>query len=333
VNARRRKKKVRISPWAWIVVPAVFVTVFAAGMYLGLHRQEAQPSTGSETAAATVRAVAPQAPPPLVLERPEAAPPTDTADAVTDSLPGPATEVPAASTATTTVGAANPVARVALVIDDLGRSLGELDAIRALGIPITYSVLPFEVRTPQVVAQLQLDGVEFLCHMPMEPGNGANPGPGALTSSMSRRQLRRAARAALDAVPGAVGVNNHMGSELTTDPRAMETVLKLLAKRHIFFLDSRTSADTLGYQVARSLGVPATERQVFLDGDLAPLAIADEFERLLQIARLNGSAVGIGHPHAVTLEVLAEQIPLARAQGFEFVAVSLLVDRDHPMAQ
>jgi len=321
--AKRRKKRVRISPWVWIVLPVVFVTVFAAGMYVGLRRQDQPLAAGKSASEAGERSAVPD----LTVRSP-----MESSEGGDDVATRPDPDELVESTETGTVESVMPVAYVALVIDDLGRSLEEVRAVGALGVPITYSVLPFEVKTPQVVAALNREGEEILCHLPMEPGNGANPGPGALTLSMSRRKLRKAVRAALDAVPGAAGVNNHMGSVFTADPRAMETVIKVLAKQEIFFLDSRTSADTLGYQVARRLGVPAVERQVFLDPDPAPQAIAFQFDRLLQIARLNGSAVGIGHPHAVTLEVLAEQIPLAREQGIEFVAVSNLVDRDHPMA-
>ena len=100
-----------------------------------------------------------------------------------------------------------------------------------------------------------------------------------------------------------------------------------VAEKGLFFLDSRTSAESVGYQEAERLGIPAAERQVFLDDDLRPDAIAEEFRRMLQIATEKGFAIAIGHPHAATLEVLARELPRARAAGYEFVPVSYLVDR------
>jgi polysaccharide deacetylase 2 family uncharacterized protein YibQ len=218
-------------------------------------------------------------------------------------------------------------ARVAVVIDDLGRSVADLDTLDALGVPLTYAVLPFESHTPEVAAELARRDREVLVHLPMEPVNGANPGPGALTRAMGRRELVRATRAALAAVPGAVGVNNHMGSGLCTDRRAMRTVLGVLEKRGLYFLDSRTTADTVAYQVATSLGIPAAERQVFLDREPTPEEITHQFRRLLALARERGSATAIGHPHPETLEVLAREIPGAVERGYDFVPVSFLLQR------
>lgn len=218
-------------------------------------------------------------------------------------------------------------ARVAVVIDDLGRSLEDVQTLGALGVPLTYAVLPFESQTAAVTAELRRQRREILLHLPMEPANGANPGPGALTRTMDGAALERATRAALAAVPGAVGVNNHMGSGLSADAAAMHAVLGVLARRDLFFLDSRTSADTVAYRVANSLGIPAAERQVFLDRDPDPEAIAYQFRRLLTLAGERGSAIAIGHPYPETLAVLAREIPVAVEMGYELVPVSFLVQR------
>lgn len=218
--------------------------------------------------------------------------------------------------------------RVAVVIDDLGRSLEDLQPLESLGVPVTYAVLPFEEQTPQVVAELRKRRVEMLLHLPMEPKNsGRDPGPGALRRGMGDDELREKTLAALKAVPGAVGVNNHMGSGLSADHGPMVTILSLLAERSLFFLDSRTSAESVGYQVALDLGMPAAERQVFLDDDLSPEAIRGQFQRLLDVARTHGAAIAIGHPFPETLAALKSEVPKAKAQGYEFVPVSYLLTR------
>jgi uncharacterized protein len=218
-------------------------------------------------------------------------------------------------------------ARVAVVIDDLGGSVDDLRPLVGLGVPVTYAVLPFEEQTPQVVAELRRRNAEILLHLPMEPKNGANPGPGALLQHMTDDELRQRTVAALRAVPGAVGVNNHMGSLLSSEEGPMNTVLGVLAERRLFFLDSRTSAESVGYKVATQLGIPAAERQVFLDGDPAPEAIRTQFQHLLDLARSRGAAIAIGHPHTTTLAVLVSEVPKAKAAGFEFVPVSYLLTR------
>ncbi len=239
-------------------------------------------------------------------------------------------EAPAAvPAATETVTPAGPVhgARIALVIDDLGHDVADLRPLEALGVPVTYSVLPYEPQTPEVVAELRRRKAEILLHLPMEPVHGENPGPGALLQGMSDGELRQKTEDALKAVPGAVGVNNHMGSLLSSEEGPMNTVLSVLAERNLFFLDSRTSAQSVGYKVALSLGVPAAERQVFLDGDESPEAIHAQFQRLLSVARAKGSGIAIGHPHPETLAALTREVPKAKAEGFEFVPVSYLLTK------
>lgn len=217
--------------------------------------------------------------------------------------------------------------RVALVIDDLGRSVDDLRLLAALGVPLTYAVLPFETETPEVVAELRRRRAELLLHLPMEPKGHGNPGPGALLERMTDDELRQKTIAALRAVPGAVGMNNHMGSLLSSEEGPMNTVLGVIGERRLFYLDSRTSGGSVGYKVATELGIPAAERQIFLDDDPGPEAIRAQFQHLLDLARSRGSAIAIGHPHPATLAVLMNEVPKAKAAGYDFVPVSYLLTR------
>jgi uncharacterized protein len=224
-------------------------------------------------------------------------------------------------------GPEGPAGQLALVIDDLGRSVDEIVALEALGVPLSYSVLPYEAQTAEVVARLRAERREILCHLPMEPANAHDPGPGSLRRAMDLDSLAAATDRALARVPGAVGANNHMGSELTTDRAAMGTVLDVLQRHGLFFLDSRTSAGSVGFALARSLGLPAAERDVFLDDSADPEAIRAQVVRWLARSRERGAAVAIGHPRPTTLDVLREELPKAKAEGFTFVPVSFLLDR------
>lgn len=226
-----------------------------------------------------------------------------------------------------------PGTRVAVVIDDLGRSMEDVRTLRELGVPLSYAVLPFETRTPEVVDELNRRGEEILLHLPMEAAGPVDPGPGALRTGMKEAELVDGTRAALDAVPGAVGVNNHMGSLLSADDRSMRAVLSVVSERGLYFLDSRTSVETVGYRLASSLGIPSAERQVFLDRDTDARLVTYQFRRLLELARTRGSAVAIGHPHPVTLEVLTREIPRAIELGYELVPVSYLLERPGGLAR
>lgn len=226
-----------------------------------------------------------------------------------------------------------PAGRVALVIDDLGRSLDELDRAAALRVPLSYAVLPFERRTAEVVARLRAERREVLCHLPMEATGGEDPGAHAIRETQSAAEIAALTRRALDAVPGAVGVNNHMGSRVTSDATAMRAILGVVAERGLFFLDSRTTAESRAYELARELDVPSAQREVFLDAERTAEAVRTEFARLLEAARAKGAAIGIAHPHPPTLAALAPAIAAARREGFEFVPVSYLVDRNEKLPE
>ncbi|MDX1503989.1 MAG: divergent polysaccharide deacetylase family protein [Thermoanaerobaculia bacterium] len=292
------------------IVALVAVAAFAAGYLVG--RWRSTPAEAPATATAPpARPGEPRTPADAEFELPPS-------EAPAPSVAAPAPSPPPAPAAG---------ARVALVIDDVGRRVEDVTELEALKVPLSYGVLPFESRTSAVIAELERHGAEYLCHLPMEARNGADPGPGALTRGMSAAELDRATRWALDAVRGASGVNNHMGSAVMADADALEPVLKVLAERELFFLDSRTSPDTVGYAKARELGIPAAERKVFLDPESGAATVREQFRRLLEISRREGSAIAIGHPHQTTIAVLREEVPRALEAGYEFVPVSFLVDR------
>lgn len=331
----RGRKRVGLTGVLLFLVATVVATAAVYTGYQWLRRTES-PAAGSsgspdDTAppSATTRPTGksgagrgerPAPPPrqhPVSEPEPVPEPPAATAEPVRPAAPEPAR-----------VAVGSGEARVALVIDDLGRSIDDVEALERLGVPLTYAVLPFETATAEVAAALEERGEEVIVHLPMQPADGADPGPGALLGTMTDAELAAATRTALDAVPGAVGVNNHMGSVLSSDRRAMLAVLGVIAQRRLFFLDSRTSAETVAYRTATRLGIPAAERQVFLDPEPGAEAIRYQFSRLLELARRRGSAVAIAHPHPITLEVLATEIPEARRLGYELVPLSFLVERE-----
>jgi polysaccharide deacetylase 2 family uncharacterized protein YibQ len=313
--ARRRRSRGAGRGGVWLFVLGVLVG--AGVLYLVFRDQRYAPESRSE---------APEARPSVLREEPAGPAQAKTASSVQESeMPSLPPEAP--DTEPVADGETHLPGHVALVIDDLGERPEDLATLLALGVPVTYAVLPYEKHTQEVVAELRRRHVEMLLHLPMEPLNGEDPGPGALLTGMDDDELREKTEAALRAVPGAVGVNNHMGSRLSEDERALTPVLRVLAEHGLFFLDSRTSASSVGYRTARSLGLPSVERHVFLDRDPSPEAVRKQFQRLLELSRTRGAAVAIGHPLPDTLQVLTEEVPKARAEGFEFVPVSDLLDR------
>lgn len=209
---------------------------------------------------------------------------------------------------------------ISILIDDIGPALKP--GQRAIGLPgpVAFAFLPHTQHSAPLAEAAARRGKEVLLHLPMQAVQDGPLGPGAVTLEMDHVEFINAVRNALAAVPHTVGVNNHMGSLLTRHPGHMTWLMQeLKARGDLFFLDSRTSVQTVAERMAREQGVPALRRHVFLDHDPSPEAVAAEFERLIALARRQGHAIAIGHPYASTLSLLEQRLPLLKAQGVELI--------------
>ncbi len=218
-------------------------------------------------------------------------------------------------------------ALAAIVIDDLGNELAPAERIAGWKEPVAGAVLPGVAFSAAAARALERGGKEVLLHLPMEPAGypKVRPGPGVILRAQSDDEIVRILDADLATVPGAVGVNNHMGSVATADLRVMRVVARVLAARGLFFLDSRTTDATVAEKTAEEASVPSVSRRVFLDDVETAPAIRRQLAELVRRAREEGSAVAIGHPHAVTLGVLEEEMPGLASKGVKLVRVGELV--------
>ena len=198
-----------------------------------------------------------------------------------------------------------------IVIDDVGYSVTRGARAIALPGPITIAVLPFAPHTPHLVKQAVSAGKDVIVHQPMQPQPSAHAREeqGTLRLEMTPHKFDALVSAALDAVPGRVGLSNHTGSLLTAHHQPMQRLMQQLSQRGLYFLDSRTTAQTVALNVAQQFGVPALKRDVFLDHVPTADAIHQAFEQALYVARQQGHAVLIGHPYPVSLEYLEARLP------------------------
>lgn len=212
--------------------------------------------------------------------------------------------------------AAMPV--IAVCIDDLGPD-GAGTAL-ALRLPkdVTLSFLPFAPATPTLAQDAEKDGHEILAHVPMEAIGPIDPGP--MTLKVGAPDNVEKLAWALARVPGLSGINNHEGSKFSTDIVSLIPVAQTLSARRLFFFDSRTIAGSQIVPVAHKFGVASAGRDVFLDNVLSEAAIKTQLELLATKARKTGVAIAIGHPHQVTMRVLAAW--LADEHGVRLVPVS-----------
>lgn len=215
---------------------------------------------------------------------------------------------------------------LALVLDDAGNSLEAYDRFLEFPGPMAVAVLPQLDYSVQAAALAAAAGKEIMLHQPMEALRGGDPGPGSIGPADPLEKVSATIRENLRTVPGAIGVNNHMGSLATTDTQLMRTVLATLHDRGLFFLDSRTTADTVGRSVAAEVGIPFAERAVFLDNWRTRESILSALGHALELSQRGEPVVMIGHVTVPLLaEILLDVYPVLYAHGYEFVPISKLV--------
>lgn len=220
-------------------------------------------------------------------------------------------------------GVRRPV--LALVIDDLGWDASAGDRVVELPAPITVAVLPGTPSARRLADAAAGRGHEIILHQPMEALDARWPGPGAMSTRQDPDQLRRQLVENLAEIPHRVGVSNHMGSRLTAQAQAMNVVMDELAPRDLYFLDSRTTPDTVAFDAARAHAIPSTRRDVFLDVVIRREVIDRALTDALELAERRGHALAIGHPHAATLQVLEARMEEIRSR-VELVPVSRLIE-------
>jgi hypothetical protein len=243
-------------------------------------------------------------------------------------VPTPAPLPSAAPSAAASASPAVPVSgehRLAIIIDDCGQWPKTERALIALPVAITMSVMPKERYTQAIAQEADAAGKGVMLHLPMEPMNGMDPGPGKVTTAMSDAAIAAQVDEDVAAVPLAKGVNNHEGSKASSDPRVMKDVVAALAPKGLFFIDSRTSAQSVAQSVAAGAGMRTAARDVFLDNVDDVTAIEARLREAADDAEKNGSAIAIGHPRGATLEAIAALIPELQKRGITFVKASDLV--------
>jgi polysaccharide deacetylase 2 family uncharacterized protein YibQ len=224
-----------------------------------------------------------------------------------------------------TTARTNTPAKLAIVIDDLGNSLrAGLDAI-ALPAPITFAVMPHRKHSKLLAERAGRLGRDVLLHVPMSTVNGRALGAGGLNENLTEKDFKDILRFSIANTPYISGVNNHMGSQLTTHPIAMKWVMEVLEQEKLFFLDSRTHPKSVAYETALEMGLQSANRDVFLDNDVNIDHIHVQFKKALAIAKKYGSAIAIGHPHKATLTYLNHVLPQLEGSDVAIHSVSELL--------
>lgn len=217
--------------------------------------------------------------------------------------------------------AARHPAYLSIIIDDLGQNLPRDRRAMNLPGPITLAVMPDTPHAGEFAREAHKAGKTVIVHMPMDPAGG----PFAWRPDLSMDQLKSRLDAAFAAVPFNAGLNNHEGSRMTAQPEAMAMLMEQLQLRGKFFVDSRTSAQTVAAAKAQAIGLASVSRDVFLDDVRTPEAIATQLDTAIRLAKTQGSAVVIGHPYPVTLDLLEKRLPQLKAEGITWIPIRQMI--------
>ena len=216
---------------------------------------------------------------------------------------------------------------IAIVIDDFGYRQDMIAEFAAIRRPFTFAVIPFKAYSKDAAAKGLESGHQVMLHVPMEPMSGIEPSEAANTVrvGMTAGQLADLIDKATQSLPGIVGVNNHQGSKATADRRTMEAVMKVLKKKGLFFVDSRTNGRSVAAETARNEKVKTTENDIFIDGMADVAYVRKQLRAAGEMAMKVGSVTVIGHARPTTAAALREMIPELESRGIRFVFVSQLV--------
>lgn len=215
--------------------------------------------------------------------------------------------------------------QLAIIIDDLGYSARLGERSLHLSGAFTYAILPRAPQGPRLARMASRLDKEVMVHNPMSNTRGLPLDAGALSGEMSYRDFSATLQTNLSAIPGARGLNNHMGSQLTREPRAMGWLMEALRKRGLYFIDSRTTAASQAWETARRYRVPSLQRDIFLDNERDPAQIRQQLVKAIALARERGHALAIGHPYPETLSALEEIDAMLALAQVTLVPVSQLL--------
>ncbi len=216
---------------------------------------------------------------------------------------------------------------VAIIVDDMGSSLKEAQELLSIGIPITFSIIPGLPKVKGVAAAAKASSQDIMIHIPMESQGYPKQRleSNGLLTRYSAEELVSRVEMLFETVPGAVGANNHMGSRFTESEEKMVPVLEVLKKHGLFFIDSRTTPLSKGYELSHRMGLKSGTRNVFLDNQQDVAAIKKQLQLAADMARKKGGVIAICHPHPTTIAALKEAVPGMQKAGITFVRARELV--------
>tara|TARA_B100000965_G_scaffold104044_1_gene85617 strand:- start:69 stop:935 length:867 start_codon:yes stop_codon:yes gene_type:complete len=216
---------------------------------------------------------------------------------------------------------------IGIIIDDFGYRNDHIsNGFLEIPAKLTYAIIPGHDHSQSFSKRAYDAGYEIIVHLPMENiGKTYGEEEYVLMSYFQDDEIKNRIHKAFDHLPESIGLNNHQGSRGTADSRVMTHVANVIKEKKKFFIDSRTTSNSLAESTMRKYGVPTNKRDIFLDNELDEEKIKAQLMKLADVSERKGIAIGIGHVKPQTLNVLAREIPILQEKGFRFEFVSRLV--------
>ena len=214
--------------------------------------------------------------------------------------------------------------RLAIIIDDCGYNSAALNILAQIDAPLTFAVIPYLPSSNSAIAKANASGKQLMIHLPMQSAGGSGAEKITILTTMTDAEIQKITRNAINAIPGAVGINNHQGSKATADSRVMRAVMGVVAGDGLFFVDSMTNPASVACDIAREYGVATSENEIFLDNSDSVAYIKGRITMAIDMAR-NKTVIAIGHARPNTAKALSEMAAEIQQSGIQLIFASQAV--------
>ena len=192
--------------------------------------------------------------------------------------------------------------KLAIIVDDV-TTQSQLNQIKNIGYTITASIMPPTKSHPNS-AKIAKNLPFYMIHFPMQATTFKGEEANTLHVNDSYEKIEKRVAQVRQWYPNAKYTNNHTGSKFTENKKAMDKYFRALVKYDFIFMDSRTTSKTVAKEMAKKYNMPYIVRNVFLDNEQDFTYIQNQLKKAIKMAKKNGFAIAICHPHSVTMKVL-----------------------------
>jgi polysaccharide deacetylase 2 family uncharacterized protein YibQ len=222
-------------------------------------------------------------------------------------------------------------ARMALIVENLEDTSYQIAvSLLSFSEPLSVSIIPGSKKAALIAQLADQHRKEVIIRLPLE-SQGSMPASVAQSAIMvhfSKDAINAMAESAVHDIPNFTGFTNALGSRACEDSRVMNIILANIRKQHGYFIETRTTKNSVAASVATALDCPFTEVNARIEKRTAP-DIAAELRRLGAGAQVNGTMAASVTASKQLADALTEARAWFRQNGIKLVFVSEIVKHPH----